>query len=123
MILTDANTRNSHYSVDAGNTWKQIFEGSEINDARASYQSCAVSSGGKSGNSFALGFEGHAIETEYDCNASTDKQHCHDSWKSQLHGSSTGNFDTRSMSFNGDGTILYAVDGTTKEIAVGTINK
>lgn len=117
MIITDENSRNTHYSVDGGYNWKQLYDGAGMT---ATYQSCAVSGDGLS---FGLGWSGYPMEIEHGCDASSDREHCHDSWVTQRHGSSTGSFDTRSMSFNLDGTILFAVDGNNKEIVVGSLSE
>lgn len=117
MIITDSGSRNAHYSVDGGYNWKQLYNGIGMT---ATYKSCAVSGDGKS---FALGWDNHAIEIGHDCEISSDHSHCHSSWKDQLHGSSTGSFDTVAVALNDDGTIFYAVDATAMEIEIGTVNE
>ena len=86
----------------------------------ATYQSCAVSGDGLS---FALWWNDYPIEIGHDCSIPSDHNHCHKSWKEQMHGSSTGSFDTRSVAFNNDGTVFYSVDGTSLEIEVGTVSQ
>jgi hypothetical protein len=117
MIITDSDSRNAHYSVDGGYNWKQLYDGIGMS---ATYKSCAVSGDGLS---FALGWDNHAIEIGHDCDIASDHYHCHKSWRDQLHGSSTGSFDTVAVALNNDGTIFYALDASAMEIEVGTVDK
>ena len=121
MIITDVKTRNVHVSRDYGNNWYRAFNAqtSKLQDS-VTINACAVS---KEGNAYALGFSGYQTLTVFNCPDPTEYKECNHLWVSQYNASSTGVFDTQSISLSQDGARFFSVDATNKQITVGVIEE
>jgi hypothetical protein len=120
-LTIDVVTRNAHMTYDDGNFFYQVFSGTTTVKLRSSttINCCAVS---RDGSWMALGFSGASVETVVDCPDPATNMDCAGEWTKQA-GASSGVANTTSIAFSQDGTYLFSVDASSKQISVGKIDK